>query len=230
MISANALWLLALAPVVMIEGWFMARWKWERPYESAVGGNLLSMLAALPFGVILSLAGGYIYSEGGRAALSFLPDSIRFFLVQVLLYGDTPVPTYGFIFGFNSAGTFLAALIFIGLCWLLTFTVEGSYYSRRNPSRPRGEIFRGTALANLASYCFLIALWLPYSYFSASAAQDSEREFCAQPSAWSGRCNDIWAKFPAVRELRLASCVKGQIPKERCLERSNAMRSPINAR
>ena len=221
MISANVIWLLVLAPVVMIEGWLMARWKWVEPYKTAINGNLLSMLAALPFGVLLSLGGGYLVSVDAKTTFSFLSDSVRFFLAQALFYGDTPVPSYGFVVAFSSAGIFLAALIFIGLCWLLTFAVEGYYYSRRNPSRPRKEIFRGTALANLASYCFLVALWLPYSYLSASSAQESARRICAEPSSWSSGCSGIWAKFPEVRHLRVAACGKREIPEGRCLERSN---------
>lgn len=221
MISANVIWLLVLAPVVMIEGWLMARWKWAMPYKTALNGNLLSMLAALPFGVLLSLAGGYLASADAKSTLSFLPDSVRFFLAQALFYGDTPVPTYGFIVAFSSAGVFLAALIFIGLCWLLTFVIEGYYYSRKNPSRSRKEIFLGTAAANVVSYCFLMVLWLPYSYHSASSAQEFARRICAEPSSWSSRCTDIWTRFPETKELRLAACGKREIPEDRCLERSN---------
>lgn len=221
MISANVVWLLVLAPVVTIEGWLMARWKWEKPYKHALTGNVLSILAALPFGVLLSLAGGYVASPTGKQTLSFLSDSAHFFLTQALFYGDTPVPSYGFIGSSSMAGIFFAALVFIGLCWLLTFMVEGYYYSRKNPSRPRIEIFRRTALVNVASYCFLIALWLPYSYYSASAAQGLMLNVCAQPSSWSSHCTEIWEKFPEVRELRLASCGTRSIPEQRCLGRSN---------
>lgn len=167
MISANVVWFLALAPIVAIEGWFMAGWEWERPYRYALMGNLVSMAAALPFGILLSLAGGYLASADAKAAFPYLADSTRFFLAQALLYGDTPVPSRGFIADSGMAGIFLAALIFIGFCWLLTFAVEGYYYARKNPSRPRLEVFRRTALANVASYCFLLALWLPYSFYCA---------------------------------------------------------------
>jgi hypothetical protein len=221
MISANVVWMLVLAPVVVIEGWLMARWKWARPYKTAFGGNLLSMLAALPVGVLLSLAGAYLTDADARSTLSFLPDTVRFFLAQVLFYGDTPVPSYGFVGSFSSAGVFLAALIFIGLCWLLTFVIEGSYYLRKNPSFSRKEIFLGAALANVASYCFLVSLWLPYSYYAASAAQESFLRFCAEPSAWSNGCTGIWEKFPEVREFRLSACGKRGIPEGRCLEKSN---------
>lgn len=221
MISANVVWLLVLVPVVLIEGWLMARWKWVEPYKTAIKGNLLSMLAAMPFGFLLSMGGGYLASPDAKSTLSFLSDSVRFFLAQALFYGDTPVPTYGFVVAFSSAGIFLAALIFIGLCWLLTFAVEGYYYSRRNLSRPRTDIFQGTALASLASYCFLIALWIPYSYFSASAAQESSRRICTEPSSWSGNCGDIFVMFPETRQLRLAACGKREIPEGRCLGGSN---------
>lgn len=221
MISANVVWLFVLAPIVAIEGWFMDRWEWEKPYKCALNGNLVSMAAALPLGILLSMAGGYLSSADSKSAFPYLSDSVRFFLAQALFYGDTPVPSYGFIVGGSKAGIFFAALIFIGLCWLLTFVVEGYYYARKNPSRPRIEIFRRTALANVASYSFLIALWLPYSYYSASAAQEFERWACGQPSSWSSRCNEIWEKFPEVRELRLAGCRTRSIPERRCLERSN---------
>jgi hypothetical protein len=221
MISANVVWLFVLAPIVAIEGRLMARWAWERPYKTALNGNLVSMLAALPFGVLLSMAGGYLASAESKSTFPYLSDSARFFLAQALFYGDPPVPSYGFIVVWSMAGIFFAALIFIGFCWLLTFAVEGYYYSRKNPSRPRIEIFRRTALANVASYCFLIVLWLPYSYYSASSEQDSGRRLCAEPSSWSSRCTEIWEKFPEGKKLRLAACGKRAIPEERCLERSN---------
>lgn len=221
MISANVVWMLVLAPVVVIEGWLMARWKWAKPYKTAFSGNLLSMLAALPVGVLLSLGGAYLAGADAKSTLSFLPDTVRFFLAQVLFYGDTPVPSYGFAGAFNSAGVFLAALIFIGLCWLLTFVIEGSYYLRKNPSFSRKEIFLGAALANVASYFFLVSLWLPYSYYAASAAQASHLRLCAEPSAWSNGCAGIWERFPEVREFRLSACSKRGIPEGRCLEKSN---------
>jgi len=221
MISANVVWLFVLAPVVAIEGWLMARWQWERPYKAALGGNLVSMLAALPFGVFLSMVGSYLARTDSRSTFPYLSDSVRFFLAQALFYGDTPAPSYGYIVGWSMARVLFAALIFIGLCWLLTFAVEGYYYSRKNPSRPRTEVFRRTALANAASYCFLIALWLPYSYHSARSAQELERETCADPSSWSSRCTDIWVRFPEVREHRLTACGNREISEGRCLERSN---------
>ena len=221
MLSANVVWLFVLATVVLIEGWFMARWKWSEPYKHALGGNVLSMLAALPFGVLLSMAGRYLVSAEAESAFPYLSGPVRFFLAQALFYGQMPAPSYGFIVGWSKAGIFLAALIFIGLCWMLTFAVEGYYYSRKNPSRPRKEIFLRTAVANIASYCFLIALWLPYSYYSASSSQNFEREVCASPSYWSSRCTNIWEKFPETRERRLAACSNRQILEDPCLGRSN---------
>jgi hypothetical protein len=107
---------------------------------------------------VLTGSSRYLASADSKSTFPYLSDSVRFFLAKALFYGDTPVPSYGFIVGWSMAGIFSAALIFIGLCWLLTFVVEGYFYARKNPSRPRMEIFRRTALANVASYCFLIAL------------------------------------------------------------------------
>lgn len=62
MISANVLWVLALPLVVAVEGWVMTRWQWQQPHKNALKGNLLSMLAALPIGVGLSILGRYLSS------------------------------------------------------------------------------------------------------------------------------------------------------------------------
>lgn len=216
MISAHVVWLFALVPVVIIEGWLMARWKWANPYRTSLQCNLLSMLAALPFGVILSLAGSYLASKAGKSTFAFLPDSTRFFITQILFYGDAPAPAYGFITTLNGAGIFLAAILFIGLCWLLTFVIEGYYYWRKNPSHSKQEIFRGAALANIVSYCFLISLWLPYSYHSARSAEKFTRDICAKSSSWSSDCPVIMDKFPEIKEQRLTACRIRKISEARC--------------
>lgn len=164
MVSANVLWLAALAPIVAIEGWLMNRWAWEKPYKSALIGNILSMLAALPLGLLFSKAGMYLGTIDWKTTFPYVSDSARNIIVQSLVYGELPLP-------FNQhewtwAGVSLAALIFIGLCWSFTFVIEGGYYSRKNPTRPRIEILRRTALANTASYYFLIAIWMPYLFHS----------------------------------------------------------------
>lgn len=169
MISANLLWLCALPLVVVVEGRFMAHWNWQEPYKNALRGNLWSMLAALPLGVGLSILGGYLSSKDAQTTLAFIPDAARHLLAQTFLYGQLPAPSYGFIAGFGEAGIFLAALLFIGICWLLIFGVEGYYYGKKNPLLPKGKVCGFTAIVNLISYALLLAMWLPYSYYSASS-------------------------------------------------------------
>lgn len=223
MISANVLWALILPVVVFVEGRLMARWEWNNPYKTALRGNLLSMLAALPFGILLSLTGHYLTTSDAKTTLSVLSAPVRFFLAQAFFYGEPDGPSYGYIVGFSFANILLAALIFIGLCWLVTFVVEGHYYSKKNPLRTKREIFRRTALANVASYCILILLWLPYSYYAAHAWQgdEYERTFCGRAWSWSSRCIAVWEKWPGVKERRLAECNRLGISNNQCLERSN---------
>jgi len=221
MISANLLWIFALPLVVAVEGWFMARWNWQEPYKNALRGNLWSMLAALPLGVGLSILGGYLSSKDAQITLAFIPETARHLLAQTFLYGQLPAPSYGFIAGIGEAGIFLAALLFVGICWLLTFGVEGYYYGKKNPLLPRGKVYGFTAIVNLISYSLLLALWLPYSYYAASSDQNFQRRICAQSSSWSSRCSDILARFPDVKEKRLGECHRRGIQEDRCLERSN---------
>jgi hypothetical protein len=221
MISANVLWVLALPLVVAIEGWLMVQWKWQRPYKNALKGNLWSMLAALPVGVGLSMVGAYLGGRDAQTTFAFLPESARRLLAQTFLYGRLPAPSYGFIDGFGKAGIFLAALLFVGICWLLTFAVEGHYYGTKNPSLTRRHVYGRTAFANLLSYGALLLLWIPYSYHSASSGQDFERQFCAQSNSWSIRCTDIWARFPEVKEARLRECRDRGLQEQICLSGSN---------
>jgi hypothetical protein len=191
MISANALWVVALPLVVAVEGWFMVRWKWEEPYKNSLRGNLLSMFAALPIGIALSVLGWYLVSNDGQATLGFIPTSARELLGQTFLYGQLPAPSYGFIDEAGNAGIYLAALLFMGICLLLTFGVESYYYRKKNPQLSRGTVFCQTAIANLISYLLLFALWIPYSYHSASAADDFWQDFCRRGSGWSSACTKI---------------------------------------
>lgn len=205
MISANVLWLFVLPLVVAIEGWLMNKWNWLQPYKNSLIGNLLSMLAALPLGFLLSMLGYYFASGGAKTDIPALSDATRFFLAQVFLYGNTPAPTYGFA-GYTGAGYFLAALLFMGVCWLATIFVEGNFYVRKNPSQHKREVYVRTGLANLASYAVLTALWLPFSYISASSGEDVARKVCASADTYSSHCPALMLKFPELKEQRLVSC------------------------
>lgn len=151
MISANILWFFVLPVIVALEGWLMARQKWQEPYWTALKGNLWSMAAALPLQVVLSILGGYVAE---RDTLAFIPYNIRFFLAQVLLYGQA----------YDARDIFLAPIIFIGICWAFSVAVEGYYYSLRNPLLPRKKVYRTTVIVHIISYLLLLALWLPYLY------------------------------------------------------------------
>lgn len=221
MISANLLWLFTLPLVVAFEGWFMSRWQWNKPYKNALRGNLWSMLAALPLGLALSILGGYLSSKDAQSTLAFIPKSTRYLLSQTFLYGQLPAPSYGFIDGFGSAGIFLAGLLFVGICWFLTFGVEGYYYGKKNPLLPRGTIYGFTAIVNLVSYSILMSLWVPYSYVAASSGQNTELQFCSHANTWSSRCPDILVKFPEIKEKRLNECYHLGIQEDHCLKGSN---------
>jgi hypothetical protein len=216
MISANVLWIVVLPLVVLVEGWFMARWKWEKPYKNSLFGNLWSMLAALPLGIGLSILGGYI--RDAQTTFAFIPESARYLLASTFLYGQISAPSYDFIDdGFGYAGIALAALFFIGVCWLLTLGVEGYYYVKKNPLLPRGKVYGLTALVNIISYSLLLALWIPYSYHVASTNQESLKYTCSKANSMSSRCPQIWAKFPEIREIRINECSRRLIGEVDCL-------------
>jgi hypothetical protein len=160
MITANVMWVVAFPVIVFLEGWMMARWKWRSPYLNSFIANLLSAIAALPIGVGLSFAGDFI-SRDQSWVTSFLSDSARHFLAQLFWYGQLPTPYEAW----SPFGVPLAAIMFVGICWCLTFAVEGWYYTKRNRALTRSDIYRGTAVANLASYFVLMVVWLPYPNF-----------------------------------------------------------------
>ncbi len=207
----------------------MKRWNWAKPYEHALRGNLVSLAAGLPFGILLSFLGAYLGSEDGQRTFSFLPEQVRFFTIQVLLYGDTPVPSYGFM-GYSNAGILLAAILFIGLCWLLTFVVEGYYYAHKNPQRVRSEIVRKTALANMFSYGLLMLFWFPYSYYTARSSEMLTKTLCSEPSSWSTNCFQLLEKYPEVKDARLQACKRFAITPDSCLKGPNSVNRRISGR
>jgi len=162
--------------------------------------------------------GGYLSSKDVPIALSFIPESLRHLLAQTFLYGQLPTPTYGFIKGFGNSGIFLAALLFIGICWLLTVGVEGHYYKKKNPQLPKDKVFRGTVFVNLVSYCVLLILWLPYSYIDAQSEQRFFQHACSQASSYSSSCPEVFARFPEIKEKRLAECHSRGIQEGDCLK------------
>jgi hypothetical protein len=215
MLSANILWILALPIVVMIEGWFMAKRQWHSPYRTALIGNILSMIAALPFGVLLSLLGDVV------AKSQFLPDTLRNVLAQILIYGQLPTPTYGFI-GANHymgmSGVYLAATGFIGLCWAFSILVEGFYYGKKNPSIAKSTVYKVTTQSHLVSYALLLFLWLPYSFYSAKSQELSMRDgLCLWPNAWSATCYQIFDLYPEAKQARLKNCRLRQIEDDDCI-------------
>ena len=213
MVSANAVWLLVLPLVVAVEGSLMAYWKWEKPYKYALFGNLWSMLAALPVGFGLSILGNYISKDIATA------DSARHLLAQTLLYGQVSTPSYGYISGGSSnGGIILAALLFIGICWVLTFVVEALYYRKKNPNLSKANVYRRTAMVNIASYCLLIALWLPYSYQAAKSEEGFMKSHCAEAGGWGRNCLEILAKYPEIKQQRLRSCESHGIKEDICLK------------
>ncbi len=219
MIEANVMWVFVLPLVVAVEGRMLVGRGWQDPYKVALKGNLLSMLAALPLGIFLSVIGGYFGTKSAGISLDFLPESVRFFLAQAFLYGHLPAPSYGFIDGFQESGIYLAALVFIGICWCATFVIEGRYYMRKNPSLPKRDVLRLTALMNVASYGILMALWFPYSVYSAASEQKHIIGICSHEGAWSSKCGMVWELFPETKNSRLVECRRGRISDEKCFRR-----------
>jgi hypothetical protein len=191
----------------------MAYWRWEKPYKHALIGNLWSMLAALPLGFGLSILGSYISKKPSLA------DSSKYILAQILLYGQVTTPSYGSISaGSGYSGIILAALLFIGICWLLTFVVEALYYSKKNPNIPKSNVFLRTALVNIVSYSLLIALWLPYSYQAAKSEEGFMKHHCAEAGGWGRDCPKILEKYPEIKQQRLKSCERRGIEEGTCLK------------
>ena len=221
MISANILWFLALPLVVFMEGWLLRRWGWTSPFKASFWANVLSMVAALPVGVGLSLLGAWLVPMRGNGVLLEAGASrqVEFIVGQVLLYGQVSAPAFGFTGGASPmAQVALAALGFMALCWALTVVVEGWYLGRKNPSMGRRVLARKVALMHLISYSALAALWLPYAYWGAMETEQRSIRFCSQALSWSSRCETIWQKFPDAREKRLADCAKNQVEEGRCLK------------
>jgi hypothetical protein len=217
MVSANALWILALPVIVTIEGWFMARQKWPRPYMHALKGNLWSMLAAIPLGLGLSVLGIYISSRDNL--LDFIPDEIRFILAETFMYGSLRSPSWGFIYISPSglSDVCLAALVFLGCCWFFSTAIEGYYYSKKYSTVSTKAVFKITAVAHVVSYCVLLLMWSLYSYESTKSEQEFGKIICAAPNAWSYECKMIFEKYPDIKELRLSACQRQGIDHERCV-------------
>jgi hypothetical protein len=211
LISANILWALALPVVVGLEGFLIERSGWQSPYKTSLIANLLSMAAALPLGVIITLA---------AAALGNIrADGIQAVVMGALVYGGVPVPSYGYLGRQEYASLLLAALVFMGLCWLATWAVEGWYFAKRNPNIRKREIYSRTAKINLASYTLLLALWLPYSLYSAYEGEEWVKDSCSSWNYWGSECPAVWSKYPDIRASRLQSCSSQGMDAQACLTR-----------
>ncbi len=211
LISANVLWALALPVVVGLEGFLIARSGWQEPYKTSFVANLLSMAAALPLGIVITLLAATLGDERTQGMQAVVTGA--------LVYGGVPVPSYGYL-GRNEVSSWvLAALIFMGLCWLATWIVEGWYFAKHNPSIARRDIYSRTAKINLASYAMLVALWVPYSLYFAYQGEEQEKASCSNWHFWGPDCPAIWSKYPEIRAARLQSCSSQGMNTETCLTR-----------
>jgi len=197
MLTANVLWILILPVVIGIEGWFMARQKWPKPYGASFIANILSMLAVLPVEVGFSAIGAAMPKTG-----------IGSFFAGMLTYGWVPVPSYGYTVDFNQdSAMLLASILFIGLCWLFSIAIEALFYRRRfraliGSQIEKRDIWRVTIKSHSVSYALILALWLPYSFYSAYMVQEEAKKSCALPNESSKICAKIFEKFPEVKEKR----------------------------
>ena len=224
MMSANLLWVVILLPVVAIEGALMKKWGWAAPYRSALGGNTLTMLIALPFGLLLSFLGAAC-GEWGKAANPGVAQQLLYFLAQVFLYGSAPTPTYGFA-GSQSfsdlLGMLLASLLFVGCCWIFTIYFEANFYARRNKNLESKYILRKTIFMHVISYGVLMALWIPISIYSAKKSHDYQTEVCARFNVSFEPCVQIWKQYPEVKARRLSECISGGVDQQDCFVRSQS--------
>lgn len=178
MVSANVLWIVMLPVVIGIEGWFMARQNWPNPYKASTVANILSMLAVLPIEIGLSALGGSLVGMNGSK------DSLKAFFGGLLMYGWVPAPKYGFV-GFDEYSSIaLAAILFIGICWMFSIVIESLYYTRKYRNTDKRTIWRLTVKSHSVSYALILALWLPYSYFSARSAERDAIQFLFQSCCW----------------------------------------------
>jgi len=218
-ISANVLWALTLPLVVSVEGLLLRRWGWQSPFKVSLKANLLSMFVALPFGLALSFLGGWLTPMRGPGRLQAwgMGEEAARFLGQVLLYGHPNAPAFGFAGGSSMmAEVTLAALCFMGLCWLLTITIEGWYLAKKSPVQPRKMLVRRVLGMHLLSYAILAVLWLPYAYKGAKAEEVSMVRHCSEPTSWSEHCSAILDKYPEALATRMARCSSKAISPERC--------------
>ncbi len=218
MIIANVFWLVVLPIVSILEGTMIKRWGWKAPYRNSFWANFWSMIAAIPVGLALSYIGAYLVSDSGQTNADFIPEMVRRALAGVFLYGNLPAPSYGYVTSYGGmASLSLAGLAFIGICWVLTFGVESRYHRVRNPSIASASIYRGVAVSNLASYCLLLLMWLPYSYFSAIENESMERNMCTRSRSWSSSCLKMWSLYPELKKERLRNCKEDGVDATACV-------------
>jgi hypothetical protein len=221
MITSGVVWLLVLPLVVVTEAWFLRRWGWQDAAWTAVCANLLSTVAALPLGLALSGLGAWLVPLGGGGPLREVGLSAEATSVvgQVLLYGQAPAPSFGFVGGPSTvAATLLATLGFMAVCGLFTVVVEGLYLRRKNPSLGRRALVRQVVRMHLASYGLLAALWLPAAWFGAREAERQAVGTCSRADSWSGACPQVLRLFPDAAAARAADCAQRGAPAERCLQ------------
>lgn len=177
----------------------MSYWGWKNPYKNSAKANLLSMLIAIPLGIIVCIIGSIILNLEEKY-LRALPSDVSFQLAQIFLFGQ--ISTYNFGFAIEewmtNDGVVLAAVLYMGICLAFTIWVEGNYHARKNPEIGRKNIFMRTTIIHFCSYMVLLMAWLPYSYYSAKNKEDALKVLCSKNNAGRYECEKIWSKFPEI--------------------------------
>ena len=219
MVSANVLWLFTLPLVATAEGWLLKRWGWSKPYQWAFLANLLSMLAALPIGLALTQAGLHLVPMRGPSVLQEigLSQDTSFFIGQVLVYGRAQSPGFGYAGGGSPvAGTLLAALLFMAICWLVTAAVEGWFLATRNRAVRGRQLWQRVVKMHLLSYGLLAALWVPFAYAKAQDQEEWTQRACSVSNWMLDVCLGIWEKYPQTLADRKSNCEAKGVPQDKC--------------
>lgn len=186
----------------------MAKRNWISPYRTAFISNLWSMLASLPIGFLLSWMGSMI--EKLTSSDPSLRSQLTFDLAQVFYFGQLRGPDFGFVVSGTNSGIGLAALVFIGICWSVTVGVEGRYYQHINPKISRRQAIRAAVFFNVVTYCVLLVMWLPYSYYEVKSEEEFYKKVCSSSSSDSMHCDYIFNKYPEIRRQHFKDTLRSK--------------------
>ncbi len=216
MVSANVLWLFLLPTVVLIEGFFLKRWGWAKPYKSSLLANLVSTVVGIPLGFFLNMLGIAFGKEHSFDYPDINIDS-TYWVDQIFVVGKPDLPSLFPAFGDPFYSLFYAGAIIFIVCYLpVTILVEGWYLKKHVHGIDRKEFWKKITSVHIVSYLFLASLWFPLAYFDAQRAEEDSKMICSQPPAGNKYCQKIWEKYPDLKDMRLQKCEALEISQDEC--------------